>query len=123
MKTETIKREFKKNDPRILNAWASYDWANSVYNLAITVAIFPAYYEAVVKTAYNGNEERTLVDFFGLEFESGVFLCHFFFFSNSRIPFSIAVRDCRLWRKEKTPDEVFYLYGGFCLYKFVFLHR
>jgi UMF1 family MFS transporter len=28
-------------------AWAFYDWANSVYNLIITTAIFPIYYNAV----------------------------------------------------------------------------
>ena len=32
---------------RVLNGWAMYDWANSVYNLVITSTIFPAYYAAV----------------------------------------------------------------------------
>lgn len=32
---------------KIINGWAMYDWANSVYNLVITSTIFPAYYEAV----------------------------------------------------------------------------
>jgi MFS transporter, UMF1 family len=34
---------------KVLNGWAMYDWANSVYNLVITSTIFPAYYEAVAK--------------------------------------------------------------------------
>ncbi len=34
----------KKGDKRLLSAWASYDWANSVYFLVISSAIFPLYY-------------------------------------------------------------------------------
>lgn len=59
---------FKKNNPRILNAWASYDWANSVYNLTITAAIFPVYYSAATQAAFNGN----IVTFFGIEITSSV---------------------------------------------------
>lgn len=32
---------------KVVNGWAMYDWANSVYNLVITSTIFPAYYDAV----------------------------------------------------------------------------
>lgn len=35
----------QKGDKRIINAWAFYDWANSVYPLVITTAIFPIFYE------------------------------------------------------------------------------
>ena len=35
----------KLNDPRTINGWALFDWANSAYALTIAVAIFPAYYE------------------------------------------------------------------------------
>jgi UMF1 family MFS transporter len=38
--------EFKKNDKKIIGAWTMYDWANSVYPLVITSAIFPIFYEA-----------------------------------------------------------------------------
>ena len=34
----------KKGDKRLLSAWVSYDWANSVYFLVISSAIFPLYY-------------------------------------------------------------------------------
>lgn len=37
----------KLNDPKIISAWAFYDWANSAFALVITTAIFPAYYLAV----------------------------------------------------------------------------
>ncbi len=36
-----------KPDKRVINAWAFYDWANSVYPLIITTAIFPIYYSKV----------------------------------------------------------------------------
>lgn len=32
---------------KLHNAWAMYDWANSVYNLVITTTFFPVYYNAV----------------------------------------------------------------------------
>ncbi len=32
---------------KVINGWAMYDWANSVYNLVITATFFPAYYAAV----------------------------------------------------------------------------
>jgi UMF1 family MFS transporter len=32
---------------KVINGWAMYDWANSVYNLVITTTFFPAYYAAV----------------------------------------------------------------------------
>lgn len=44
----------KKNDKRLVNAWASFDWANSVYNLIVTTAIFPIYYLSTTETAFGG---------------------------------------------------------------------
>ncbi len=37
----------KKNDPKTINGWAMYDWANSVYSLVITSSIFPIFYENI----------------------------------------------------------------------------
>ncbi|MBN9312261.1 MAG: MFS transporter [Chryseobacterium sp. 39-10] len=39
-----------KNNPKIMKAWALYDWANSVYSLVITSTIFPIYY-SILTTA------------------------------------------------------------------------
>jgi len=36
-----------KNQKKIVNAWCMYDWANSVYSLVITSAIFPVYFQSV----------------------------------------------------------------------------
>ena len=43
---------------KIVNGWAMYDWANSVYNLVITTTFFPAYFAAVtsLKNFPNGVE-------------------------------------------------------------------
>ncbi|HMK24883.1 MAG TPA: MFS transporter [Chitinophagaceae bacterium] len=52
---------------KVVNGWAMYDWANSVYNLVITSTIFPAYFEAVTG---DGNESTTAdtVHFLGRDF-------------------------------------------------------
>ncbi|MEP7163872.1 MAG: MFS transporter [Ferruginibacter sp.] len=54
---------------KIINGWAMYDWANSVYNLVITSTIFPAYYEAVTG---DGNDAtfNDSVTFWGREFSN-----------------------------------------------------
>jgi UMF1 family MFS transporter len=48
----------KINDPKIIRAWAYYDWANSAFALVITTAIFPAYYLAITNDT---------IDLFGLQ--------------------------------------------------------
>ncbi|MEM1257856.1 MAG: MFS transporter [Bacteroidota bacterium] len=40
-----------KGEKKLLNAWAFYDWATSVYNLTISSAIFPIYYGALFRMA------------------------------------------------------------------------
>ncbi len=50
------------NDKKVINGWAMYDWANSVYSLVITSTIFPIYY-ASVTVGKDGNE---IIDFFGI---------------------------------------------------------
>jgi MFS transporter, UMF1 family len=44
------------NKPKTIRAWCMYDWANSVYSLVITSAIFPVYYQSVT-TAVNGSDQ------------------------------------------------------------------
>ena len=36
-----------KGHPKLLNAWAFYDWANSVYSMVIASAVFPIFYNAL----------------------------------------------------------------------------
>lgn len=52
---------YKIGDKKIINAWAFYDWANSVYSLVISTAVFPLYYSAVT--------EGKIVRFLGIEWE------------------------------------------------------
>jgi UMF1 family MFS transporter len=40
-----------KGNKKLLNAWAFYDWANSVYALVIASAVFPLYYGALFRAA------------------------------------------------------------------------
>lgn len=40
-----------KGSRKLLNAWAFYDWANSVYSLVIASAVFPIYYGALFRAA------------------------------------------------------------------------
>ena len=57
-------KSFQKGSKKLLNAWAFYDWANSVYTLTIASSIFPIFYSALflsnIKTVYA----------FGYEFKS-----------------------------------------------------
>jgi UMF1 family MFS transporter len=52
---------FKQNNHRTIRAWCTYDWANSVYSLVITSAIFPIYYQAVTTTG--GNDQVLFAGF------------------------------------------------------------
>lgn len=48
-------------DKKLINAWAFYDWANSVYSLVISTAVFPLYYSAVT--------DGKIVSFLGMDWD------------------------------------------------------
>lgn len=56
--------DIKKGSPKLLNAWAFYDWANSVYTLTIASSIFPIFYSALFIS------EIKKATAFGYEFKS-----------------------------------------------------
>lgn len=58
----------EKNNKRLINAWASFDWANSVYNLIVTTAIFPIYYLGTTQDFFGGE----MVQFFNLTIKNSV---------------------------------------------------
>ncbi|MGK0428132.1 MAG: UMF1 family MFS transporter [Ulvibacter sp.] len=60
-----------KGSKKLLNAWAFYDWANSVYSLVIASAIFPIFYGAltIVKND-QGSIINDTVNFLGFEFNN-----------------------------------------------------
>jgi UMF1 family MFS transporter len=61
---------------KVINGWAMYDWANSVYNLVITTTFFPAYYAAV--TAPTTEKFRDGVPFLGRTFVNTELKDYFF---------------------------------------------
>lgn len=58
-------QDLPKGSKKLINAWAFYDWANSVYTLVIASAIFPIYYGALFKL--KGSQ---YIDAFGINFKS-----------------------------------------------------
>lgn len=54
-----------KGHPKLLNAWAFYDWANSVYSLVIASAVFPIFYELIFSDA-----KKESVNLFGQDIKA-----------------------------------------------------
>lgn len=46
-------KTLKKGSKKLINAWAFYDWANSVYPLVISTAVFPIYYTSMANSFAN----------------------------------------------------------------------
>ncbi len=45
--------DIKLNNPKTINGWALFDWANSSYALVISVALFPPYFLGVTDDNFN----------------------------------------------------------------------
>ncbi|MCK7591146.1 MFS transporter [Subsaxibacter sp. CAU 1640] len=58
-------QQLEKGSKKLLNAWAFYDWANSVYTLTIASSIFPIFYSALF-----ADKVEKIVPAFGFEFKS-----------------------------------------------------
>ena len=56
---QSIPIPLKKNDKKVVNAWALFDWANSAYALVISTAVFPVYFIA---------STPDIINLFGVEF-------------------------------------------------------
>jgi MFS transporter, UMF1 family len=54
-----------RGNKKVVNAWAMYDWANSVFSLTITTAVFPIYFISVTSSGDND-----MVTFLGREFKN-----------------------------------------------------
>lgn len=72
-----VSNKTERNNPATVRAWCMYDWANSVYSLVITSAIFPVYYKAVAVTQ-EGNEA---VPFLGFTLKNSVLYSYALSFS------------------------------------------
>ena len=72
----------QKGDKKIIRGWVFYDWANSVYNLVISSAIFPIFYDNITTQHFldtNGYETlpegvAVTVEFFGFHLSSSVLI-------------------------------------------------
>ncbi|KAA1244663.1 MFS transporter [Aquimarina sp. RZ0] len=58
-----MRETLPKGHKKLLNAWAFYDWANSVYSLTIVSAVFPIFYGAIF-------EKNETVEVFGMDIRS-----------------------------------------------------
>ncbi len=58
-------QNLNKGSKKLMNAWAFYDWANSVYPLVISSAIFPIYYAGIFKQQHIEN-----IPFLGMIFKN-----------------------------------------------------
>ena len=80
----------KKGDKKIIKGWVFYDWANSVYNLVISSAIFPIFYDTVTTNYFKAqyfkkdiaiakemklpDNVEVMVDFFGTKLSNSVLM-------------------------------------------------
>ena len=80
----------EKGNKKIIRGWVFYDWANSVYNLVISSAIFPIFYDNVTTSYFLDNYNKingtnfesvpegvqVTVDFFGAQMSSSVLISY-----------------------------------------------
>lgn len=60
--------DLEKGSKKLLNAWAFYDWANSVYTLTIASAIFPIFYDALF------SDDNPYIDVFGFHLKNSALI-------------------------------------------------
>ena len=66
-----------KGNKKLLNAWAFYDWANSVYSLVIASAVFPIFYGALTLVKdEQGNILDDTVTFLGFDFNNDTLISY-----------------------------------------------
>lgn len=61
-------KNLQKGDKKLLNAWAFYDWANSVYSLTIASAVFPIFYESLFA------DRDHYIDVFGMHLKNSALI-------------------------------------------------
>ncbi len=70
-------KHLPKGSKKLIHAWAFYDWANSVYSLVISSAIFPIFYGAltIIKDS-EGNILSDRVNFLGFDFNNDTLISY-----------------------------------------------
>jgi len=66
----------EKNNKKIINAWCSYDIANSAYSLSISTVLYPIYYQAITKQVWGSD----VVSFVGINIKNTVLYDYFIAF-------------------------------------------
>lgn len=70
-------KHLPKGSKKLIQAWAFYDWANSVYSLVITSAVFPIFYGALtIVRDEQGNKIKDTVDFLGISFNNDALISY-----------------------------------------------
>ena len=106
----------KSAQKKVLNAWAFYDWANSVYPLVIGTAVFPIYYGTLfVNSDY--------IEIFGLNYKNTALIQHVttivFLFLACLVPLMSGIAD--FLGNKKTFMKLFVYLGSFsCMGLFFF---
>jgi len=69
--TDNMSRDMVMNDPKTINAWSFFDWANSSYSLVISTAVFPPFFTAIAPdtiSIFGGNVKSSALYSFSVSF-------------------------------------------------------
>ena len=94
--------ELQKGSEKLLNAWAFYDWANSVYTLTIASTIFPIFYGTL------NFIDNTKVHAFGLDIKKTALISFVTAFTFLVVSFFILY-----------VHEILLLYGRYWVHRFI----
>ncbi len=103
---------YPRGHKKLLNAWAFYDWANSVYSLVIASAIFPIYYSAISENAFEAGNVPAI--FRGLNNESIIIITTAFAFLIVSVISPILSGVADYSGKKKLLLQLFCYLGGVC---------
>ena len=106
----------KSAPKKVLNAWAFYDWANSVYPLVIGTAVFPIYYGTLFV-------DSDYIEIFGLNYKNTALIQHVttivFLFLACLVPLMSGIAD--FLGNKKTFMKLFVYLGSFsCMGLYLF---
>ncbi|NUM30721.1 MAG: MFS transporter [Bacteroidetes bacterium] len=117
--------QIEKNNPKVMNGWVMYDWANSVYNLVIASAIFPIFYQnqTSVIDKVSGNVISDKVQFWGFELINTELYNYVFSFAYLIVVFTTPILSgvADFWGNKKFFLKLFCAIGSLsciCLYFF-----
>ena len=98
----------KSTPKKVLNAWAFYDWANSVYPLVISTAVFPIYYGTLFV-------DSDYIEIFGFDYKNTALIQHVttivFLFLACLVPLMSGIAD--FLGNKKTFMKLFVYLGSF----------